>query len=171
MSHHLNLHYWYQQEVCSFLQSYSQIYQQQMGVSKNRGAPKSWISIGFSTINHPFWGTPNFWKHPHKLVETMPVSMMFVPNWVTQALSRYVQYHVEQPWSAGGLAFLSSKFRIVFPIKILGWCFSSCCYKTAIQKWFQQIHKKCVAIHKWLQQIHKKCVAIHQWFQQIHKNL
>ena len=33
-----------------------------MGVSKNRGGPpKSWISIGFSIINHPFWGpTPIF---------------------------------------------------------------------------------------------------------------
>ena len=28
-----------------------------MGVSKNRGTPKSWILIGFSIINHPFWGT------------------------------------------------------------------------------------------------------------------
>ncbi len=27
--------------------------------------PKSWILIGFSIINHPFWGTPIFfWKHP-----------------------------------------------------------------------------------------------------------
>ena len=28
-----------------------------MGVSKNRGTPKSAILIGFSIINHPFWGT------------------------------------------------------------------------------------------------------------------
>ncbi len=31
-----------------------------LGVSKNRGTPKSWILIRFSTINHPFWGTPIF---------------------------------------------------------------------------------------------------------------
>ena len=31
-----------------------------MGVSKNRGTPKSSILIGFSLINHPFWGTPIF---------------------------------------------------------------------------------------------------------------
>ena len=32
-----------------------------MGVSKNRGKnPKSSILIGFSIINHPFWGTPIF---------------------------------------------------------------------------------------------------------------
>ena len=36
-----------------------------MGVSENSGTPKSSILIGFSTINHPFWGTPNFWKHPY----------------------------------------------------------------------------------------------------------
>ena len=29
-----------------------------MGISKNRGTPKSSILIGFSLINHPFWGTP-----------------------------------------------------------------------------------------------------------------
>ena len=35
-----------------------------MGVSKNRGTPKSSILIGFSIINHPFWGTPIF-GNPH----------------------------------------------------------------------------------------------------------
>ena len=36
-----------------------------MGVSKNSGTPKSSILIGFSIINHPFWGTPYFWTHPY----------------------------------------------------------------------------------------------------------
>ena len=31
-----------------------------MGVSENSGTPKSSILIGFSIINHPFWGTPIF---------------------------------------------------------------------------------------------------------------
>ena len=31
-----------------------------MVVSKNSGTPKSSILIGFSIINHPFWGTPIF---------------------------------------------------------------------------------------------------------------
>ena len=31
-----------------------------MGVSKNNGIPKSSIWIGFSIVNHPFWGTPIF---------------------------------------------------------------------------------------------------------------
>ncbi len=33
---------------------------QYTGVSKNRGTPKSSILIGFSIINHPFWGSPIF---------------------------------------------------------------------------------------------------------------
>ena len=36
-------------------------FQQHLGVSKNRGGPpKSSILIGFSLINHPFWGTTIF---------------------------------------------------------------------------------------------------------------
>ena len=31
-----------------------------MDVSENRGTPKSSILIGFSIVNHPFWGTPIF---------------------------------------------------------------------------------------------------------------
>ena len=31
-----------------------------LDVSKNMGTPKSSILIGFSIINHPFWGTPIF---------------------------------------------------------------------------------------------------------------
>ena len=30
-----------------------------LDVSKNSGTPKASISIGFSIINHPFWGTPD----------------------------------------------------------------------------------------------------------------
>ena len=37
-----------------------------MGVSKSRGTPKSSILIGFSLINHPFWGTPIL-GNTHKL--------------------------------------------------------------------------------------------------------
>ena len=35
-------------------------YPPNMGVSLNCGTPKSSILIGFSIINHPFWGTPIF---------------------------------------------------------------------------------------------------------------
>ncbi len=37
-----------------------------MGVSKNNGTSKSSILIGFSLINHPFWGfSPYFWVDIH----------------------------------------------------------------------------------------------------------
>ena len=39
---------------------YIYIYCIDMDVSENSGTPKSSILIGFSTINHPFWGTPIF---------------------------------------------------------------------------------------------------------------
>ena len=42
---------------CHFSFVYLQLYD--MGVSKN-GTPKSSFLIGFSLINHPFWGTPIF---------------------------------------------------------------------------------------------------------------
>ena len=37
-------------------------------VSENSGTPKPSILVGFSIINHPFWGTPIFWKHPYSLI-------------------------------------------------------------------------------------------------------
>ena len=36
-----------------------------MGVLENGGTPKSSILVGLSIVNHPFWGTPYFWKHPY----------------------------------------------------------------------------------------------------------
>ena len=44
--------------IICFLGNVIQIHH--VGASKNRGTPKSSILIGFSIINHPFWGTPIF---------------------------------------------------------------------------------------------------------------
>jgi len=38
-----------------------------MDVSENSGTPKSSILIGFSIINHPFWGATIFRKHPSNI--------------------------------------------------------------------------------------------------------
>ena len=40
-----------------------------MGVSKNRGTPKSsHFNRVFHYFHHPFWGfSPYFWKHPYDL--------------------------------------------------------------------------------------------------------
>ena len=40
-----------------------------LGVSENGGTPKSSILIGFSIINHPFWGTPIFGTPTRNLVD------------------------------------------------------------------------------------------------------
>ena len=43
-----------------------------MGVSKNKGTPKSSILIRFSIINHPFWGrSPYFWFNTHIFASTL----------------------------------------------------------------------------------------------------
>ena len=43
--------------------------------------PKSSILIGFSIINHPFWGkTPYFWKHPDKSMIYPPWNSQFAPE-------------------------------------------------------------------------------------------
>ena len=52
-----------------------------MGVSENNGIPKSSILIGFSNINHPFWGTPIF-GNTHILLDTnsAPSSVSLLPS-------------------------------------------------------------------------------------------
>ena len=42
---------------------------------KNSGISKSSNSIGFSIINHPFWGTPIFGKHPYAFRKTRFLSV------------------------------------------------------------------------------------------------
>ena len=59
-----------------------------MGVSKNYGTPKSSILIGFSIINHPFWGTPIFGKHPYHFTLHAGISKPGKPK-----LSKFGQIH------------------------------------------------------------------------------
>ena len=57
-----------------------------MGVSKNRGTPKSSILIGFSIINHPFWGTPIFGNTHVEYFKNkdLPTECVFFENTRTQ---------------------------------------------------------------------------------------
>ena len=50
-----------------------------MGVSKNRCIPKSSILIGFSIINHPFWGTP-FFGNTHIYIYTFHIGTGNIPT-------------------------------------------------------------------------------------------
>ena len=51
-----------------------------MGVSKNRGIPKSSILIGFSIINHPFWSTIIFGNTRDVLLLLDVTGCPFHPN-------------------------------------------------------------------------------------------
>ena len=48
----------------------------ELGVSKNIGTPKSSILIGFSIINHPFWGTSIFWNRPTLSMFVLPPPLL-----------------------------------------------------------------------------------------------
>ena len=64
-----------------------------MGVSKNRGTPKSSILIGFSIINHPFLGYPYFWKHPCIYIYVdRSVSYFQVKKWVCDASVSFIPF-------------------------------------------------------------------------------
>ena len=52
-----------------------------MDVSKNMGTPKSSILIGFSIINHPFWGTPIFGNTHMDLGGVLKYFFIFTPIW------------------------------------------------------------------------------------------
>ena len=49
-----------------------------IGVSENSGTPKSSILMGFSIINHPFWGTPYFWKHPYLYNTSLYIECIYI---------------------------------------------------------------------------------------------
>ena len=58
-------------------------YNPHMDVSENSGffPPKSSMLIGFSIINHPFWGvSPYFWKHPYNWVDVDPLNTLNIPK-------------------------------------------------------------------------------------------
>ena len=83
-----------------------------MDVSENRGCvpPKSSILIGFSVINHPFWGSP-IW-------ETSILSNKSWPVWFKQNFHRYPQcffpIQLHSPYPASFLFFCQT--YIVFSV-------------------------------------------------------
>ncbi len=66
-----------------------------MDVSKNNGTPKSSILIGFSIINHPFWGTPIFGNtHIWKVIMLSTQTMHY---YSVKSLKHTV--HLHEIWS------------------------------------------------------------------------
>ena len=68
----------------------------QMGVSKNRGTPKSSILIGFFCVNHPFWGTPIYTQMV--LVSLIPWKGGHIFFWNLQLLHQRGGKDQSTPW-------------------------------------------------------------------------
>ena len=69
-----------------------------MGASKNRGTPKSSILIGFSIINHPFWGTIIL-GNIHILSTLHQCSIVFSGN--ESILRSFKEFRYELAWLNG----------------------------------------------------------------------
>ena len=66
-----------------------------IGVSKNSGTPKSSILIGFSLINHPFWGTPIFGNTHMAWKSKFDVCFIFVPQLTSSDRSPQCRHQLE----------------------------------------------------------------------------
>ena len=90
-----------------------------MDVSENSGTPKSSILIGFSIINHPFWGTPIFGNtHMLSIFMTSDIPTEIFPNlrvqplrwsWLSSAISwrwrvfgRWMTFQAAKAWRLTG---------------------------------------------------------------------
>ena len=75
-----------------------------MGVSKNRGAPKSSILIGFSIINHQFWGAPIFGNTHIQIIISgwrLEIRVPSPPGWMETNPPTEVLVAVQSPAFAG----------------------------------------------------------------------
>ena len=81
-----------------------------MDVSENNGTPKSSILIGFSIINHPFWGTPIF-GNTHMLYDLL----VFEPPSFLRPLFRFGRStsRIRVIWRSWRIAFISFLIVII----------------------------------------------------------
>ena len=80
-----------------------------MGISKKNGTPKSSILIGFSIINHPFWGPgyPYFWKHPNLYISAKhPTSLGDSQVQLVSLRTRKVRARTEVQLGANRIAMM-----------------------------------------------------------------
>ena len=75
-----------------------------MAVSENSGTPKSSILIGFSIINHPFWGSSIFGNTHIYLLKLLwsgdSIRDLFIPDrWRSQEPNHLKKGHKELPGS------------------------------------------------------------------------
>ena len=125
-THPLKGHVWEEFSRCVFFFH--------MSVSKNSGTPKSCILIGFSIINHPFWGTTIF-GNTHMNVELMdghvgrwPQLMIMRLWWFRKNRVTPAKVTAKGTWKyhlARKRRNIYTKYREVYPVTFLSWAFDS----------------------------------------------
>ena len=73
----------------------SQRLKNHMGISKNGGTPKSSILIGFSTINHPFSGTPIFGSTPILVCKSLDQNRQPISRHIHKAWDFMMRIYVQ----------------------------------------------------------------------------
>ena len=86
-----------------------------MDVSANRHTPKSSILIGFSIINHPFWGTPIFGNTQMIILgcEMGVPPFEETPTFLANFLPSANLAHENRPLPTGTCHFSTIKFRVL----------------------------------------------------------
>ncbi len=87
-----------------------------MGVSKNRGTPKSSILIGFSIIDHPFWGeTPiymSWYGCSNVTVGSLRIASHFLPEWSETSLVEWAFYWCRDVSKKSGWIKLNQTWKV-----------------------------------------------------------
>ena len=84
-------------------------------VSQVMGVPPNHpILIGFSFINHPFWGTPHLWKHPRLLRGAEASILCTVVLQVTSWRGSRFQFETVETQSLGVVQF-STQLKLSGP--------------------------------------------------------
>ena len=88
---------------------------------KKKGTPKSSILIGFSLINHPFWGTPNFWKHPYLFIQTTAAHQSTVSSLQLPSLAMLLLHQETLAFPLGGMLENPPILHHLVLLQIPGW--------------------------------------------------
>ena len=92
-----------------------------MDVSENSGTPKSFILIGFSIINHPFWSTPIFGNihildmfsfTPFAFLRENHLSIFFTSDKLCWVESRLYRFEIEQKINLPEMANCRQRYAV-----------------------------------------------------------
>ena len=139
-----------------------------MGVSKNRGTPKSSILIGFSLINHPFWGTPIF-GNPH-ILWSLYLCIGPRMTWSQHFLDEPIKITIEV-WPLGVKSWKQchrvchwNQFVCPKLAKHLHWilpCSKFACLKWSIRVFHLLYRNKSIGIHTYIYIYVRKSIMYH----------